>query len=217
MSLTHDESDLPASPDTESGDARQSSTLPSVPPEQERPAEHIGKFADVVDADAKTVALAQDMAKGVAGSHYCVGKSPAAIAATCLYVGGLLSGDDVSQREIGRKTPVAAMSVQNRYQDLASVYAAHAPTQHQWKVRDLASNGVHGRDSADRWAYANEQARGWEDYNAAPAAAPDFARDSTSPIHARPDHQAKAGALARLRTWAADVARRALTGGDANA
>lgn len=83
------------------------------------PVEHVPRIASAVAASSETEALARDILLEAQDRELHVGKKPAGVAAGALYAAGRRTGELLTQRDIAEPAGVTAVTLRDRYHELA--------------------------------------------------------------------------------------------------
>ena len=89
---------------------------PKVPLSQ--PSSHISKIVSKLDLNGETECLAVDVLNRAVELKLTVGRSPSGMAAACVYISTLYTGERVTQSEIAEVAQVTEVTIRNRYKEL---------------------------------------------------------------------------------------------------
>ncbi len=82
------------------------------------PANYVDRFGSDLDLPEETRRRARELLRTGEQHNVHVGKSPVGLAAAALYAAGKLTGNTVTQSEVGRVADVSEVTIRNRYQEL---------------------------------------------------------------------------------------------------
>jgi transcription initiation factor TFIIB len=83
------------------------------------PSSHISKIVNILNLNGETEYVAAEVLKKASDMRLTVGRSPSGMAAACLYVSTILTGNRVTQSEIAREAMVTEVTIRNRYKELS--------------------------------------------------------------------------------------------------
>lgn len=83
------------------------------------PSSHIGKIVNKLRLNGDAEFLAAQVLSRASEMKLTVGRSPSGMAAACIYIGTILTGDRVTQSEIAREAQVTEVTIRNRYKELS--------------------------------------------------------------------------------------------------
>lgn len=87
-----------------------------IPPTN--PAEYIGRFASKLECSDETERQARELIETAISKGVHSGKHPVGIAASALYAGAKLTGEDVTQSEVSAVADVSEVTIRNRYREI---------------------------------------------------------------------------------------------------
>jgi len=90
---------------------------PSVP--QVNPGSYISKIVNNLALSGETERLAMAILNQASEMKLTSGRGPAGMAAACIYISSLLTGERRTQGEIAREAQVTEVTIRNRYMELA--------------------------------------------------------------------------------------------------
>jgi transcription initiation factor TFIIB len=88
------------------------------------PAQYLRRYASELGMDSETELRARELLSDGQETGVHVGKSPTGLAAAALYAAGQLSGEPVTQKEIGEVANVSEVTIRNRYKELLDAASA---------------------------------------------------------------------------------------------
>jgi transcription initiation factor TFIIB len=94
--------------------------LEVAPPDPEN---YVGKFASDLDVSDALEERAHALLRRAKEEGRHSGKSPIGLAAAALYAAGLLTGEELTQREISEAVDVSTVTIRNRYKELLALGA----------------------------------------------------------------------------------------------
>lgn len=86
------------------------------------PQSYIGRLASTLDLNPETERQARALLATADGTGTFNGKSPVGLAAAAIYAAGQLTGQDLTQDEVGAAADVSNVTIRNRYKELLEVY-----------------------------------------------------------------------------------------------
>jgi transcription initiation factor TFIIB len=87
-----------------------------IPPTN--PAEYLGRLASNLDCSDATERRARELVRTATAQGVHSGKHPVGIAASALYAGGQLTGEDITQSEVSAVAEVSEVTIRNRYREI---------------------------------------------------------------------------------------------------
>ncbi len=93
------------------------------------PQQYIGRLASALELDNESEKLAREILKSAEGTGTFNGKSPVGLAAAAIYAASNLTGNDLTQDQVGDVADVSNVTIRNRYQELLEVYDSAVPAQ----------------------------------------------------------------------------------------
>ncbi len=87
------------------------------------PTEYLPRFTSDLDCSQAVQRRAYDLLETVAGTTFTSGKHPAGLAAAALYAATCLTGERVTQEEIGEASDVTPMTIRTHYRELLRMYS----------------------------------------------------------------------------------------------
>ena len=82
------------------------------------PAEYVPRFASDLGVSDETEREARDLLETAKRSNVHSGKSPVGLAAAAIYAAGILTNEDLTQKEVSAVTDMSEVTIRNRYQEL---------------------------------------------------------------------------------------------------
>ncbi|QLG29139.1 transcription initiation factor IIB [Halorarum halophilum] len=82
------------------------------------PAEYVPRFASDLGVSDETERQARDLLETAKRSNVHSGKSPVGLAAAAIYAAGILTNEDLTQKEVSEVTDMSEVTIRNRYQEL---------------------------------------------------------------------------------------------------
>ena len=86
------------------------------------PHHYVARLTSALSVDPETEQLARRLLDAADGTGTFNGKSPIGLAAAAVYAAARLSGEDLTQNEVGEAADVSTVTIRNRYQELLEVY-----------------------------------------------------------------------------------------------
>ena len=82
------------------------------------PAEYLPRFGSALGVSDETEREARELLATAKAANVHSGKSPVGLAAAAIYAAGILTNEDLTQREVSEVTDMSEVTIRNRYQEL---------------------------------------------------------------------------------------------------
>lgn len=91
---------------------------PDVP--LSKPSSYISKLVSELDLTGETELLALEVLNRASEIRMTVGRAPSSMAAACVYISTLVTGEGITQGEIAKVAQVTEVTIRNRYKELVN-------------------------------------------------------------------------------------------------
>ena len=86
------------------------------------PTEYLPRFASELGVSDETERMARELLATAERANVHSGKSPVGLAAAAIYAAGILTNQDLTQREVSEVTDMSEVTIRNRYQELLEAH-----------------------------------------------------------------------------------------------